>query len=73
MLMFVAMLLLGLLAVIWGFLMSFLPSKWDRLTGLISIADFKSEPVHRHLIVKIGRESREWHCGPSNLCRRILV
>jgi len=56
MLIFVAMLLLGILAVIWGFMMCFLPGRWDRLTGPIDFADPlpKTLPTNRQPIIKLA-------------------
>lgn len=56
MLILVAMLLLGLLAVVWGFLMCFLPNRWEQLTEAVSFADrwTVSSPKRLHPILKLG-------------------
>ena len=56
MLILVAMLLMGLLAGVWGFMMCFFPAQWDRLTRAMSFADHWTEPSPKrlHLLVRIG-------------------
>ena len=55
-----SMLLLGVLAAVWGFLMCFLPTKWQKLTGWIGSADPsiqvlpKSQNPIIKLIMRIG-------------------
>jgi hypothetical protein len=43
------MLLIGLLAGAWGFLMCFFPTRWDKLTRSISFADRWTEPGAKRL------------------------
>lgn len=56
MLILALMLLIGLLAAIWGFLMCFFPAKWERLTETTSFAGRWSvaTPKRLHPIVKLG-------------------
>jgi hypothetical protein len=56
MLILVAMLLMGLLAAVWGFLMCFLPNRWERFTESISVADrwTVASSKRLHPIVKLG-------------------
>jgi len=49
MLILVLMLVIGLFAAIWGFLMCFLPTQWDRLTEAISFASHWTQPSTRRL------------------------
>jgi hypothetical protein len=44
MLILVMMLLIGLFAGVWGFMMCFLPARWDRLTEAMSFAGRWTEP-----------------------------
>jgi len=44
MLILTSMLLIGLLAAAWGFLVCFLPARWDRLNEVISFADTWTVP-----------------------------
>lgn len=44
MLILVIMVLLGLFASVWGFMMCFLPARWDRLTEAMSFAGRWTEP-----------------------------
>jgi hypothetical protein len=44
MLILVMMLLIGLVAGAWGFMMCFLPARWDRLTEAMSFASRWTEP-----------------------------
>src|ERR1700722_12413631 len=44
MLILVMMLLIGFFAGIWGFMMCFLPARWERLTGAMSFAGRWTEP-----------------------------
>jgi hypothetical protein len=56
MLILVIMLLIGLVAGVWGFMMCFLPARWDRLTKAISFADRWTEPSPKHLhpLIRFG-------------------
>jgi hypothetical protein len=58
MLILVMMLLIGLCACVWGFMMCFLPAKWDRLTEEISFAGRWTEPSPKrlHLVMRIGNQ-----------------
>jgi hypothetical protein len=49
MLILVLMLVIGLFAAIWGFLMCFLPTQWDRLTEAISFAPHWTQPSTKRL------------------------
>jgi hypothetical protein len=57
MLILLLMLLLGLLASVWGFMACFLPEQWDRLTETISFADRWSEagPRRRNPLMRAGQ------------------
>jgi hypothetical protein len=50
------MLLIGLLAAIWGFMMCFLPVQWDKLTETVSLADRWTAPNSKrlHSIIRLG-------------------
>jgi len=56
MLILVMMLLIGLVAGVWGFMMCFLPSRWDRLTEAMSFANHRTEPSPKrpHPLVRFG-------------------
>jgi len=56
MLLLTCMLVIGLLAAIWGFMACFLPAQWDRLTEKMSFADHWSEasPKRLHPIIRFG-------------------
>ena len=56
MLMWVIMLLIGLLGAAWGFLMCFLPARWDRLTEAMSFAGrwTESSPKRLHPLIRFG-------------------
>lgn len=56
MLILVMMLLIGLFAGVWGFMMCFLPARWDRLTEAISFAGRWTEPTPKrvHPLVRFG-------------------
>jgi hypothetical protein len=49
MLMLLMMLLIGLFAGVWGFLMCFFPARWDKLTEAISFAGRWTEPSPKRL------------------------
>jgi hypothetical protein len=49
MLILVMMLLIGLFAGVWGFMMCFLPARWDRLTEAMSFAGRWTEPSPKRL------------------------
>jgi hypothetical protein len=49
MLILVMMVLIGLFAGVWGFMMCFLPTQWDRLTEMISFAGRWTEPSPKSL------------------------
>ena len=49
MLILVLMVVIGLFAAIWGFLMCFLPTQWDRLTEAISFAPHWTQPSTKRL------------------------
>jgi hypothetical protein len=50
------MLLIGLAAGFWGFMMCFLPARWDRLTEAMSFADRWTEPSPKrlHPLIRFG-------------------
>ena len=56
MLILVGMLLMGLLAAVWGFLMCFLPKRWERLIGAVSVSDrwTVASPKRLHRVLKLG-------------------
>ena len=56
MLILIMMLLIGLSAGVWGFMMCFLPARWDRLTGAIGIAGRWAEggPKRPHPLIRFG-------------------
>jgi hypothetical protein len=56
MLMLVMMLLIGLFAGVWGFLMCFFPARWDRLTEAMSFAGRWTEPSPKplHRLIRFG-------------------
>jgi hypothetical protein len=56
MLMWMMMLLIGLLGAVWGFLMCFLPARWDRLTEAMSFAGRWTEPSPKppHRLIRFG-------------------
>jgi hypothetical protein len=56
MLILVMMLLIGLVAGVWGFLMSFFPARWDRLTEAMSFAGRWTEPSPKrlHWLISFG-------------------
>ena len=45
----VMMLLMGLVAGVWGFMMCFIPARWERLTEVISFAGRWTEPSPKRL------------------------
>jgi hypothetical protein len=51
----ILMLLIGLLAAVWGFIACFLPSQWNRLQEKISFADQWSEssPEPQHPLIRV--------------------
>ncbi len=49
MLILIMMLLIGLFAGVWGFLMCFLPARWDKLTEAMSFAGRWTEPSPKRL------------------------
>ncbi len=55
MLILVTMLLIGLFAGVWGFMMCFLPARWDRLTEAMSLAGRWTEPSPRrpHPLIRL--------------------
>jgi hypothetical protein len=59
MLILVLMLLIGLFAGVWGFMMCFLPQRWDRLTETISFADRWTVPSPKrlHPIIRLGHRA----------------
>ncbi len=56
MLILVMMLLIGLFAGVWGFMMCFLPARWDRLTEAMSFAGRWTEPSPKRLnpLIRLG-------------------
>lgn len=52
----VMMLLIGLFAAVWGFLMCFLPARWDKLTEAMSFAGRWTEPSPKplHRLIRFG-------------------
>jgi hypothetical protein len=56
MLILVMMLLIGLVAGVWGFMMCFLPGRWDRLTEAMSFAGRWTEPSPKrlHWLISFG-------------------
>jgi hypothetical protein len=56
MLILVVMLLIGLFAGVWGFLMCFFPARWDKLTEAISFAGRWTEPSPKrlHPLIRFG-------------------
>jgi len=56
MLILVMMLLIGLFAGVWGFLMCFFPARWDKLTEAISFAGRWTEPSPKrlHPLLRLG-------------------
>lgn len=52
----ILMLLLGLLAAVWGFMACFLPSQWNQLQEKMSFADQWSEssPKPQHPLIRVG-------------------
>jgi len=56
MLILVMMLLIGLFAGVWGFLMCFFPARWDKLTEAISLAGRWTEPSSKrlHSLLRFG-------------------
>ncbi len=56
MLILVMMLLIGLFAGVWGFMMCFLPARWDRLTEAMSFAGRWTEPSPKrlHPLIRFG-------------------
>jgi hypothetical protein len=56
MLILVMMLLIGLVAGVWGFMMCFLPARWDRVTEAMSFAGRWTEPSPKrlHWLISFG-------------------
>ena len=56
MLILLMMLIIGLVAVLWGFMMCFLPARWDRLTEAMSFARHWTEgnPKSLHPALRFG-------------------
>lgn len=56
MLILVMMLLIGLVASVWGFLMCFFPGRWDRLTEVMSFTGRWTEasPKRPHPLIRFG-------------------
>jgi hypothetical protein len=56
MLILVMMLLIGLVAGVWGFMMCFLPARWDRLTEATSFAGrwIEPSPKRLHPLIRFG-------------------
>jgi hypothetical protein len=56
MLILVMMLLIGLVPGVWGFMMCFLPARWDRLTEAMSFAGRWTEPSPKrlHPLIRFG-------------------
>lgn len=52
----VMMLLVGLAAGVWGFMMCFIPARWERLTATISFAGHWTEPSPKrlHPLIRFG-------------------
>ena len=59
MLILILMLLIGLAAAVWGFLMCFVPARWERLTEVITVADHWTVPAAKqlHPIVRFGNRA----------------
>lgn len=56
MLVLVMMLLIGLFAGVWGFMMCFIPARWDKLTEAMSFAGRWTEasPKRQHPLIRFG-------------------
>ncbi len=59
MLLLIGMLLIGLTASVWGFMACFLPSRWEKLTETMSLADRWAEAGPRRLnpLVRLGNRA----------------
>ncbi len=57
----VLMLLIGLFAGVWGFLMCFFPARWDKLTEAMSFAGRVAH--HGNLLIAINLH--EWVAHPA--------
>ncbi len=56
MLILVMMLVMGLAAGVWGFMMCVLPARWDKLTGSIGVANrwTEGDPMRLHPLMRFG-------------------